>query len=335
MQAVHADYVIIGAGIAGLAAARQLQAAGRPVLVLDKGRRTGGRCASRRADGYVFDHGAQYIRAHGPDFAGFCEAAQQAGVLASWHLPDGKPVLSGRAMMRDLPVWMGRGLDIRQNVTITLIERRNRTYYLYEGEQIVASAHYLVVTPPAPQSAALLDGLDDQLAATARSADYDPCWTVMLGFAGMGQPEQGVIQSGKSQSGKSQSGNSQSGKFGMGWARWHSSGNLESGYRASLVLQAGPAWSRAHLEQPAEEIADRLWQEFTAGQPGRIAHAKADYCKAHRWRYARVASAVDRQARRLSDDRSIVLAGDWLGGPRIEAAWQSGMMAADLLLGSG
>ena len=42
---------VVGAGIAGLAAARRLAAAGVEVTVFDKARRPGGRLATRRAEG--------------------------------------------------------------------------------------------------------------------------------------------------------------------------------------------------------------------------------------------------------------------------------------------
>ena len=63
------DIVIIGSGIAGLSCARRLAQAGRTSLVVDKGRGVGGRVATRRAEGFQFDHGAQYIYAKNADFA--------------------------------------------------------------------------------------------------------------------------------------------------------------------------------------------------------------------------------------------------------------------------
>ncbi len=132
--------MVLGAGMAGLAAARCLQEAGRAVLVLDKGRRIGGRCATRRIAGFSFDHGAQYVTARGPDFASLCEAARQAGLLAEWVSPAGKNVLSGRQAMRDLPGFLGQGLTIRQEVEITRIHREAGRYHLFAGQQLVARA---------------------------------------------------------------------------------------------------------------------------------------------------------------------------------------------------
>ncbi len=53
--------VVIGAGVAGLAGARSLAAAGAPVIVLEKSGRIGGRVVTERVDGYIVDGGAQFI----------------------------------------------------------------------------------------------------------------------------------------------------------------------------------------------------------------------------------------------------------------------------------
>ncbi len=56
LKAEHdVDALIVGAGMAGLTAAAELQRAGRSVLVLDKGRGVGGRMASRRIGDATFD----------------------------------------------------------------------------------------------------------------------------------------------------------------------------------------------------------------------------------------------------------------------------------------
>lgn len=57
----HIDTVVIGAGIAGLAAARLIAGAGRRVVVLEARDRVGGRVHSDRSDGAVTDLGASWI----------------------------------------------------------------------------------------------------------------------------------------------------------------------------------------------------------------------------------------------------------------------------------
>src|SRR5882724_2862090 len=56
------DAVVVGAGISGLVAARELEAAGASVLVLEARERVGGRVQGQRiADGTVVDVGGEYF----------------------------------------------------------------------------------------------------------------------------------------------------------------------------------------------------------------------------------------------------------------------------------
>jgi len=47
--------IVIGAGVAGLACARELARRGVPVRVLERARGVGGRCATRHVDGQPID----------------------------------------------------------------------------------------------------------------------------------------------------------------------------------------------------------------------------------------------------------------------------------------
>ncbi len=59
------DVVVIGAGLAGLAAAHELRRAGLSVRVLDAGERPGGVVRSERVDGYLVEHGPNTLRIAG------------------------------------------------------------------------------------------------------------------------------------------------------------------------------------------------------------------------------------------------------------------------------
>ena len=66
MAARSAEVLIVGAGLAGLSAALNLQAAGKEVLVIESSDRAGGRVASDVIDGFICDRGFQLINAKYP-----------------------------------------------------------------------------------------------------------------------------------------------------------------------------------------------------------------------------------------------------------------------------
>lgn len=65
----HHDVVIVGAGLAGLAAARRLSTAGIDVSVLEANENVGGRVRTDRIDGLVLDHGFQLYNPAYPEAA--------------------------------------------------------------------------------------------------------------------------------------------------------------------------------------------------------------------------------------------------------------------------
>jgi predicted NAD/FAD-dependent oxidoreductase len=78
---------VIGAGIAGIAAACELQANGIAVQLFDKGRAAGGRVATRRRDDAQFDHGAQFFTVRDDGFAAAIAPLVRDGAVAEWRGP--------------------------------------------------------------------------------------------------------------------------------------------------------------------------------------------------------------------------------------------------------
>lgn len=67
-KSVEADVVVIGAGLAGLAAARVLAEHGKRVLVLEARNRLGGRVFTERTpEGALIEHGAEFVHGRAPD----------------------------------------------------------------------------------------------------------------------------------------------------------------------------------------------------------------------------------------------------------------------------
>src|SRR6185312_9071740 len=76
--------VVVGAGIAGIACARELAGAGVEVRVLERARVVGGRMASRRLHGRPVDMGAAYFTVSDPEFARVVEGWRAAGLARPW-----------------------------------------------------------------------------------------------------------------------------------------------------------------------------------------------------------------------------------------------------------
>ena len=76
--------IVVGAGIAGLACARELVDAGVPARVLERGRVVGGRLASKRFDDRYADIGAAYLTADDPEFHGPAGELADRGLAQPW-----------------------------------------------------------------------------------------------------------------------------------------------------------------------------------------------------------------------------------------------------------
>ena len=94
----EADIVVIGAGAAGIAAARRIQAANRKVIVVEAASQIGGRCLTDTTTFEVpFDRGARWM--HNPDSNAMVKLARSAGLEIS-AAPPGQKIRVGRRNAR-------------------------------------------------------------------------------------------------------------------------------------------------------------------------------------------------------------------------------------------
>ena len=315
------DLIIIGSGISGLTAARMSVQMGKFVLVIDKGRRIGGRCSTKRQDGATFNHGAQFFTCKDTDFSALITKAQEAGAAHQWEFGHHAPSFGGAPTMRDLPQFLADDSDftLLQNVTITQINEaptntqatESARYHLYDQDGTGYYCRQLLITTPAPQAEKLLAPINPALAKTAASAVYDPCWTVMLALeaplnaAAFPLRDKGMI----------------------GWANYEPLRNA-SHYAPALTIQASPAASNDMLSWDKEEVIGTLVAscEEIIGQKLTIS-----FSLAHRWLYARVSQSADATLPFITDDKTLALAGDYFGTARLETAFLSGRRAAQAL----
>jgi len=303
---------IIGAGMAGLSAARALAEAGHAPVIFDKGRGIGGRLATRRGGDLQFDHGAQYVTARDPGFAALLAAMQQAGAAAAWDDGSGRAHIVGVPGMRALAKYLGQGLDVRQRHEGTALTETPEGWRIALGER-VHHARRVVVTAPAPQIGALI-GEAHPVARQIADVRLAPCLTLMAAFA-PGGPRPFAARRDPDDA--------------LPWIALDSSKPGRAGADC-WVAQAAPGWSRAHLDDDPAVIASRMLSmlcERIGADPADALHATA-----HRWRYAAVETPLGQPFAR-NDAGTIHAGGDWCLEARIEAAWLSGTAIARNILG--
>ena len=307
------DIVIIGSGIAGLSCARRLAKAGRTSVVFDKGRGLGGRVATRRTEGFQFDHGAQYIHAKNADFAAIIREMKAAGAAADWAIDTTRMRAVGTPGMSSVAKYLATGIEVRQGLQVTRLISTEGRWYIEANGCDPFSASRVVITAPSPQIPALL-GAHHPLLARLAPVAFAPCLTLMAVIEGKAalfvareDPEDDLAWIACD--------SSKPGRHAQGASSW--------------VAQAGPRFSETFLEEDPVALTARMLPMLC----DRIGASSTQvvYATAHRWRYARVTQPLG-EAFIKSEDNRLYCGGDWCLGPRVEAAWQSGVaMAEDIL----
>jgi predicted NAD/FAD-dependent oxidoreductase len=298
---------IIGAGIAGLACARRLVAAGISTVVFEKSRGLGGRCATRRVDEMAFDHGAQYATAESPAFRDYLVEACAVDQVARWAAlealrDDDRHAYVGQPGMSALVSGLAKGCDVRLKgeVTSLLPTAEGWALALSNGDAEGAFSE-VVLAVPAPQAINLLPKhpFRNRLAEVS----FAPCWTLLATFASpLDLPD--IVETG-------------------GAIRWAARNGTKPGRPdgESWVIQAGPRWSRDRLEEDVTQVCPELLDAFGMQIGGNLPSTL--HVSAHRWRYARVDRALD-ETFLYDEGLGLGICGDGCIGPRIEAAFTSG-----------
>ncbi len=321
--------LIVGAGICGLLAARELAEAGVEVTVLEESRNVGGRMATRRFGGAVFDHGAQFFTVRGERFGALVNGWLQAGAAAEWSggfpkpgesAPDGYPRYRGAEGMASIPRHLATGLDVRPGERVIRVDNEDDRWRIFTEAGGEYSADALLLTPPAPQSLALAESGGFRLARADQQAlseiSYDPCLALMARLDGDDSP---VPRPGGLQI-KGEP------------LDWISDNRLKSiSPSASLTIHAGPAYSRDHYDSPHEEIEHELIRLAEEALGARFAERVTE-TRLQRWRYSWVTHPHPEPCLAAASRAPLIFAGDGFGQPKVEGAALSGLAAADLLL---
>ncbi|WP_447526219.1 NAD(P)/FAD-dependent oxidoreductase [Parasphingorhabdus sp. NYA22] len=306
---------IVGSGLSGLACADHLVAAGHQACLFDKARGPGGRMSTRRADTAVgqvsLDHGAQYFTARDPAFQTVVKQWQESGTAALWAAAGPDAWVGVPAMNAPIKALAARH-DVAWSMRIDGLVKQGDSWQLASEEHIIEALFDAVILAiPAEQAASLLEPWEHDFQALAEKTVSAPCWTLMLAYANPVNTSRATLRD----------------DIVIGWAARNSDKPGRTG-PDSWVIQASPDWSIEHLEDSPQQIVAALSDRFS--ELLGITLPDPLIASAHRWRYAR-SGKTDHSAL-YNGDLKIGVCGDWLIGPRVECAWQSGTALAKMVL---
>jgi predicted NAD/FAD-dependent oxidoreductase len=339
---------IIGAGVSGLAAANVLQDAGYAVTLFEKSCGVGGRGATRQRDGFIYDHGAQYVKEGAPEIMeliterfktpDLIDIAKPVWIFdAQNHIQEGDPQLNAERKisykrgLTSLSKRMAEGLHIRFETNITYLERERGGggWQLLDTQKHVhGSFDMLLIAIPASQAGDLIDdsALDDEqlqkkLVKGLHSATYNPLISVMLGYRPCPQrrPYYALVNTDK--------------QHPISWLAWEHEKSPERVPPGGglLIAQMAPKYSHDHMNTPdeilVEETTHLVAQLLQEELPAPI------FSDIQRWRTALPTTRADAQAiNALSLPYGLAFCGDGFVGGRLHLALQHGILVAQQLI---
>lgn len=336
---------IIGAGLAGLAAAHKLRhsQAAIEIVIFEKSRGLGGRAATRRSHGATFDHGAQYIKAPTPALEALLRAGSAGETLRDiglpvWTFDQHNQIAEGDPAQNSDPKWtysdgitriakeLAQGLDIRQQIRIRRIAQANGSYILFdEQDAIVSAVDAVLLTPPAPQThdliavSALPKAAQETVLAELAKVSYRPCLTLTLGYPPQlrQRPFYALVNTDR--------------RHPISWLAYeHLKPERPSGEQHIVIAQMAPEWSNSHwndnLSQLTEQVA-ALVSTLLDEDPGAPLWGDRQG-----WRYALPDGRADFDTLN-SAIRGLFFAGDYTAGQgRVHLAIEQGWRVAERVI---
>ncbi|WP_420452454.1 NAD(P)/FAD-dependent oxidoreductase [Ilumatobacter sp.] len=312
--------VVIGAGIAGLVAARRLVEAGVDVRVVDKGRSVGGRLATRRIAGARLDHGAQFFTVRSDTFRDRVDDWVDRGLASVWNHgfdpdgDDGHPRYVATGGMNSLAKDLATGIEVETSTMVFDVSRPDGA----DGAWRVAiddgthrDGDAVIITCPLPQAVALLVDTDLELEGSPFRTEYDR--TIAL-LATLSAPPAVPAPGGVQEPG---------GILGfVGDNRAKGISEVDA-----VTFHATAEWSEEHWDDDVDSLESALREAaapWLGGAPVVEAQVK-------RWRFATPRSIWPDPFWSAAEG-TLVAAGDAFAGPRVEGAHDSGLAAAESLL---
>jgi renalase len=317
------DVIVIGAGLSGLIAAQQIEAANKKVIVLDKGKSVGGRLATQSIQNGLADYGAQFFTVRTAEFQKRVDEWLEEDVVSIWGYGwsdgslkrtagDGHPRYIANKGMNALAKSLALQLKaVQTSITVNSVHWLGDSWRVTDNNNMSLTSRALVLTPPVPQSTELLVAvpLEESDKQALDRIQYGPCLAGIFVVDGeVYLPEPGAVQD-------------------FSRSVYWIADNRAKGISPNeviITLHAEDRYSRQHYDAADSEIvammSETLQQYMGAGASIKEAQIK-------RWRYS-IPLTSHPQDILKTEGFPLIFAGDAFGGRgRVEGAYLSGLAA--------
>lgn len=337
---------IIGAGCSGLAAAHILRDAGHDVTVFEQSSIVGGRAATGKRNGFIYDYGAQYIKGDDPSaissqwinrrfrLPDLVDIAKPVWIFDKHgHIQEGDPLQNAAPKwsycsgLNALPRYMAQELDVRLETMIRRLQMKEDGWSIFDqAGQPVGDFVRVLVTLPAPQAIALIEAsqlsgdLDEKICTILRTAEYNPLISVALGYQAVprSRPYYALVNTDKTHP--------------ISWLAWEHEKAPERVPPGAgmLIAQMAPQYSREHWQKPDDELIREEVHLVSSFLNETL--TSPVFTDVYRWPYALPAQKADADAlNALTLPHGLAFCGDTFVGGRVHLAIEHGVKVAKQL----
>jgi predicted NAD/FAD-dependent oxidoreductase len=311
------NIAIIGAGVAGIYLAKELNNLGFKVTIFEKSRGLGGRMSTRRTEFFNFDHGTQCFTLR-TDFAeNYFKEFIDSGILKEWL---GKSITLEQNKKPEKRIWfekhlvscptmnslckaMATNLDIKlQTEILELQKTQNQKWNLLTKDSLLYENYDFVISTAPPMQTYNLFKEKANFSEIIKNIKMHCCFALMIGFKH--KPNHKWIAAKVRNSI-------------LKWISLDSSKPDRNNKNSCYVVHSKDEWANENKNLDINVVKKQMLEEFE--KLTSISTSNADYIDIHRWLYALV-SYTDKQNFFLDTNNKLAACGDWCITSRIEDA---------------
>jgi renalase len=319
---------IIGAGISGLTLANKLNK-DFDVVVYEKSRGMGGRIATRRADEFQFDHGAQFFTAKTKTFNALVSEMIKEKVVMRWDAKfkefvgdkavrsvlwdDSHPHFVGVPSMNAVAKYLARGLNVILETKVIKAEKTRSKWTLFdENSNRLGEYDIILFAIPSNQASEVIPSTFkyyDNLKAIKMKG----CYSLMLASKNKINFDFDAAYIKESI---------------ISWVSVNSSKPMR-GHESTVVVTSTNDWADQNIETELNLVTLQLCNELERIIGCDI--SAFQHKNIHKWRYANIDKQKDETVF-YDQENKIGACGDWCIQGRVESAFLSATQILEAIL---